>query len=161
MKRITARLLPIMLIISSYIILNSCSKIKTHEANYPHSEVTSQEITVYSSEWVGDGDGYEATKLISNLTEEIATEGAVMCYYKDVDGYIAMPLTMSYGSYVSHWLFKHDFNSVTFLNYDDDGATLLPENTTFKVVTISPVGLILNPNIDLMNYEEVEKAFNL
>lgn len=143
--------------------LNYDSKAKKDNGTCVFNNVSSQMVTVAQNEWIGDGDGYEATKTLSILNNSIAENGVVMAYMKDGADYVAMPLTLSIGQgeYFSHMLFTHNSSSITFINYDDDGLTLNPGLTTFKVVCISNSGLIQNPNIDLTNYKEVEKAFKL
>jgi hypothetical protein len=139
---------------------SSCKKYVTdHEQNYPHTDINIQEVTV--SNWTGDASGYEAELVGETLTPELLSEGIVMCYIKDEGSYIAMPITLSYGSYISHWAFAQNANSITILNYDDDGATPEPGTQTFKIAVFTQAGLIAHPNVDILDYESVEKAFNL
>jgi len=139
---------------------SSCKKYVTdHEQNYPHTDINIQEVTV--SNWTGDASGYEAELVGETLTPELLSEGIVMCYIKDEGSYIAMPITLSYGSYISHWAFAQNANSITILNYDDDGATPEPGTQTFKIAVFTQAGLIAHPDVDILDYESVEKAFNL
>jgi hypothetical protein len=139
---------------------SSCKKYVTdHEQNYPHTDINIQEVTV--SNWTGDASGYEAELVGETLTPELLSEGIVMCYIKDEGSYIAMPITLSYGSYISHWAFAQNANSITILNYDDDGDTPEPGTQTFKIAVFTQAGLIAHPDVDILDYESVEKAFNL
>lgn len=143
-------------------VMTSCKKhVTEHEENFPHSNVKSLEVTVAQNEWIGDGGGYEVTRTLSILSSEIATNGAVMCYWKTNGEYFAMPLTYSSGTYVSHMLFTHSSSTVTFISYDDDNLSPNPGLQTFKVVAISHTGMIQNPNLDLTDYKAVKKAFHL
>mgnify|MGYP000164740743 FL=1 len=139
---------------------SSCKKYVTdHEQNYPHTDINIQEVTV--SNWTGDASGYEAELVGETLTPELLSEGIVMCYIKDEGSYIAMPITLSYGSYISHWAFAQNANSITILNYDDDGATPEPGTQTFKIAVFTQAGLIAHPDVDILDYESVKKEFNL
>ena len=139
---------------------SSCKKAVTdHEENYPHTDINVQEYTV--SNWIGDANGYEAEIMAESLTSELLSDGVVMCYIKSGDSYLAMPLTLSNGSWIEHWAFAQNSNSITILNYDDDGATPEPGTRTFKIATFTQAGLINHPNVDITDYESVKKEFNL
>jgi hypothetical protein len=139
---------------------SSCKKYVTeHEQNYPHTDINVQEVTI--SNWVGDASGYEGTIVGESLTPALLSQGIVMCYIKDGDSYIAMPITLSYGTYISHWAFSQNSNSITILNYDDDGATPEPGTQTFKIAIFTQAGLINHPNVDITDYESVKKEYNL
>lgn len=140
---------------------SSCKKhVTEHEQNYPHTELNIQEVTV--SNWTGDELGYEAEIVSASLTAELLSEGVVMCYIKNDDGsYLAMPITLSNGSWITHWAFVQNTNSITILNYDDDGATPAPGTQTFKIAIFTQAGLINHPNVDITDYESVKKEFSL
>ncbi len=155
-------ILTIALLAAGATVITSCKKhVTEHEENFPHSNVKSMEVSVAQSEWSGGTGGYEATKTLSILSADIASNGAVMCYWKTNGEYVAMPLTYSTGTWVSHMLFSHTSSAVTFISYDDDNLSPNPGFQTFKVVTISHTGLIQNPNLDLTDYKAVKDAFNL
>lgn len=128
-----------------------------------NANVRSENIVVTVSDWVGDGDGYDATKASTVITQEIADDGAVLCYLKEGNEYIPMPVTFSAGQglWVSHILFTYEPNLINFTVYDDDGLTDQPGTTTFKVVAIASSQLVNNPDINFENYDEVRQAFNL
>jgi hypothetical protein len=154
------RILTLGLLAATALLSTSCKKAVTdHELNYPHTDINVQEVTI--SNWVGDEFGYEGTIVGGSLIPELLADGVVMCYIKDEDSYIAMPLTFSYGTYISHWAFKQNASSITILNYDDDGATPNPGTQTFKIAVFSQAGLIAHPDVDIQDYESVKKAFNL
>lgn len=154
------RILTLGLLAATTLVSTSCKKaVIDHELNYPHTDINVQEVTV--SNWVGDASGYEAEIVGESLTPELLSEGVVMCYVKDNGSYVAMPITLSYGSYISHWAFAQNASSITILNYDDDGATPEPGTQTFKIAIFSQAGLIAHPNVDILDYESVKKEFNL
>lgn len=150
----------ILAVIAGAFLLGSCKKAVTeHEENYPHSQVNSTTITV--SNWTGDGDGYFASAQVDFITQDIHDNGAVMCYIKDGNSWLAMPITLSTGSWISHYLFSTQVGKVNFSCYDDDGFTPEPGMQEFKIVAITSIGMIHNPDVNLNNYEEVKDAFNL
>jgi hypothetical protein len=156
------RILTLGLLAATALLSTSCKKAVTeHELNYPHTEMDVQEYTVAENDWIGDGDGYAASLSSDMLSSELLTDGIIMCYIKEGDEYLAMPITRSYGSYISHWGFSHGSSSLTFWNYDDDGATIAPGDQTFKIAVFSQAGLIAHPDVDIQDYESVKKAFNL
>ncbi len=156
------RILTLGLLAATALLSTSCKKAVTeHELNYPHTEIDVQEYTVAANDWIGDGDGYSASLSSDMLTSELLTDGIIMCYIKEGNEYLAMPITRSYGSYISHWGFSHGSSSLTFWNYDDDGATIAPGDQTFKIAVFSQAGLIAHPDVDIQDYESVKKAFNL
>lgn len=144
------------------LVSTSCKKAVTdHELNYPHTQIDVEEYTVAANDWIGDGDGYTASITSNILTQEVLSSGIVMCYIKEGSDYKAMPITRSYGAYISHWGFSHSANGITFWNYDDDGATLEPGDQTFKIAIFTQAGLIANPDVDIHDFESVKKAFDL
>lgn len=156
------RILTLGLLAATTFVSTSCKKaVIDHELNYPHTEMDVQEYTVAANDWIGDANGYTASITSNILTQEILSSGIVMCYIKEGSDYLAMPITRSFGAYISHWGFSHSVNSITFWNYDDDGATLEPGTQTFKIAVFSQAGLIAHPDVDIMDYESVKKEFNL
>lgn len=147
-------------VVAGAFVLGSCKKAVTeHEEDYPHSEVNSNVVTV--DNWTGDGDGYVATAQVDFITQDIHDNGAVMCYIEDGGTWLAMPVTLSSGSWISHYVFSTQVGGVNLIVYDDDGLTANPGTTSFKIVAINSVGMTQNPNVNLDNYEEVKKAFDI
>lgn len=153
----TFKLTMLSLLVVTGITTSSC--VKKHEQNFPHTEMNIQEVTI--TNWVGDEFGYEGTVVGESLTPELLADGVVMCYLKDGSSYIAMPITLSEGTYISHWVFSQNASSISIVNYDDDGATPNPGTQTFKIAIFSQAGLINHPNVDINDYESVKKEFNL
>lgn len=150
----------ILAVIAGAFVLSACKKAVTdHEEEYPHAEVNSRVVTV--SNWIGDANGYTAVANVDFITQDVQNNGAVMCYIQDGDSWLAMPITLSTGSWISHYLFSTQVGKVNFSVYDDDGLTPEPGTQEFKIVAITSVGMIQNPGINLTDYEEVKDAFNL
>lgn len=138
----------------STVVLFSCKK-------KPHSLVESNVFTV--SNWIGGGDGFSATVFVDFITQDVHDNGAVMCYIKEENDWLALPLTLSNGmnSWTSHYVFLTFSGGVEFVFYDDDGITLNPGTRTFKIVAISAAGMTQNPDVDLHDYEQVRQTFHL
>jgi hypothetical protein len=142
------------------VAFTSCKKAVTeHEENYPHAQVQSQTSVV--TNWIGNSEGYEAVVAVGFLTSDVINNGMVMCYVQDGNDWFALPLTMSMGLWVEHFIFYKQVGSVSFLVYDDDGATPAPGSRTIKIVAVSNTGLIQNPNVDFTDYEQVKETFHL
>lgn len=144
------------------VALVSCKKaVKEHEENHPHAQVQSTVVTI--SNWSGGGAGYSATATVGFISQSIQNSGAVMCYLKDDSDWYAMPITISTGptSWTSHYLFSTSVGQVDFYIFDDDGLSPNPGTQSFKIVAISSVGLAQNPDIDLLDYEQVKQTFDL
>lgn len=129
-----------------------------------NANVKSVTFSSVAADWTGDGAaGYSITINSSIITADIVASGAVLCYM-DISGTTyALPYSYLYNGYTRHMLYTYETGSVTVNRRDDDGATTNPGSSMakIKVVAISSSGLIQNPNVDLSNYEEVKKAFDL
>jgi hypothetical protein len=142
------------------VAISSCKKaVIEHEENYPHAQVQTQTSVV--TNWIGSGSGYEAVVSVPFITADVNNSGLVMCYVQEGSTWIALPITLSAGSWIEHFVFFTEVGLVTFLVYDDDGATPAPGSRTVKIVAVSNTGLIQNPNVDYLNYEEVKSTFTL
>lgn len=141
--------------------LNFNTDVNKDDGTCIYNNATSQTISVAQNEWSGGGGGYEVSKSAPIITAEIASTGAVLCYFFDGDDWTPMPLTYSFGSFVSHILYTYNTGVINFVSFDDDGLSPNPGAVTFKVVCISSKGMIQNPDLDLNDYEAVKEVFEL
>jgi hypothetical protein len=140
--------------------LNFNSKAKKDDGTCVFSDAKSQVITI--SDWTGGGAGYTGSATVPIITQSILNSGAVLCYIETTPGvYWAVPYSEVQSGWTRHWAFAYDNDEILIQTQDDDDATPNPGSRNFKIVVIESSGLILNPNVDLTNYKEVEKAFNL
>jgi len=118
-----------------------------------------------ATDWAGNGvNGYQFSAAAPIITPSIFASGAVMCYIQWGGGdFMALPYSYLNGSYTRHMLFTYSEAVINVNIRDDDGLTSNPgnSNSIVKVVAISSTGLIQNPDLDLTDYEAVEKAFDL
>jgi hypothetical protein len=141
--------------------LNFNADVNKDDGTCIYNNATSQTISVAQNEWLGGGGGYEVSKSAPIITAEIVSTGAVLCYFFDGYDWSPMPLTYSYGSWVTHMLYTYNTGVINFESYDDDGLSPNPGAVTFKVVCISSKGMIQNPDLDLQDYKAVKKVFEL
>jgi len=126
-----------------------------------NANVKSQIINVVAADWAGGGSGYEATKPCSIITSAIAEKGAVLVYVKEGDEYFPIPLSIFAGAWTTHFFFSHTVGNISFYTQDDDGLTLNPGNTTFKVVAVASASTLQEAGVDPNNYRAVANYFQL
>lgn len=123
-------------------------------------------FTVPPNAWQGDGDGYYVTVTnVGILNQDIVNNGAVLLYWNYDGEWLPLPMSFFDDPWTTHLRVAFSVGEIYLEFQDDDGFTPNPGNnfgsTTFRVVAISASGLAENPNLDLVNYEEIEKVFDL
>jgi len=130
-----------------------------------NANVQSQIITVLPSDWDDEGTWYSAIMPCDLITQEIQESGAVMAYQRGLDPsvYTALPVSAVFigDTVTTHVGFEHTVNEVYFFIQAAEGVTPQPGERTYKVVAIESSGLIANPDVNLYDYEEVKKTFDL
>lgn len=136
-------------------LFSSCSKDK-----YGNTDITSD---TYVVGWTFDDPSYKTQISEPLINQDIIDNGAVMVYMSNGNGgWIALPYTLPIdNTYASTYSFVLYDGGVTVWKTDTDMLTLDPGITTFKIVILSQHGLIQHPDIDLTDYESVEKELNL
>ena len=137
------------------------------KGNYP--EVSTLLFTLTSANWghfgtAGSaGDGYEADLLATNISSDIASTGTVLCYISfDNSLWAQISFTLPFSTWIESWTGSFKAGHYLIDIQDSDFFTQLPTSTIFaRVVTLTHTARIQNPNVDLSNYNEVKKAFNL
>ena len=152
-------------ILSNLITLNGCKKDDDSafqlKGNYGNANVYSGQFTVT---WTLSAPAYYCDIIDNNITQAVLDYGSVQVYMNSgSNGWIALPYTIPMSSsYSTTYAFAHYLGSVRVIKSDTDYTqTVNPGATTFKIVCISASGRKANPNVNLNNYEEVKKAFNL
>lgn len=129
------------------------------KGNYP--TIYTKQFTVT---WTQNAPGYYCLLTDANITQDVVDKGDVVVYLSnDNGGWIALPITMPITStYATTLTPVHYLGGITVWAYDTDmQQTADPGPTTFKVVIISAVARLANPTLNVNNYEEVKKMFNL
>lgn len=154
------------------VLISSCKKPEKGDTGAAgkngNANVSSTILTVYS--WTWDATNYWRYANFSSvplITYDIANSGMVMLYQKTSSGsYIAVPVTQTTatGSTVEHDWFVYGTGqlSVYIENADlTDPISQIPQPTNYKLVCIPAQSLIVHPNINFQNYNQVKSAFNL
>jgi hypothetical protein len=136
-------------------LFNSCSKDK-----YGNTDISSD---TYVVGWNFVDPSYRTDITEPLINQDVIDNGAVMVYKSnDNGGWVALPCTLPIdATYASTYSFVIYDGGVTIWKTDTDLLTLDPGVTTFKVVILSKHGLIQHPNLDLTDYDAVEKELNL
>lgn len=161
--------------IAVFVFLSACKKGEVGPAGLNgkdgNANVTSQEFVIGPTDWTPfgifgqPGFGYSTTISVPEVTQSILDHGAVMVYYRTVStsNYIALPFTVPMnGNYSTTFLFIASAGYIELKTLDSDTQTLLPTDViSFKVVAIGGSQRVANPDLDLMDYEQVRIKFDL
>ena len=125
-------------------------------ANVVSSSLTTSNWSYLSPDWYINFN-YDA------ITQDILDNGAVLLYVKSGSNYFQLPYTYYPSStYSRTYTFKHYLGGLSVYVTDSDlTQPLNPGLLTFKVVVIASSSIAKYPNLDLNNYEEVKKTFDL
>lgn len=132
-----------------------------------NANVTSQTLTATNFNWDATYQyRYDSWSSISILTSAVASTGSVMVYQSDGTGnYIALPISQSIGGGISeHDYFVYSAGTLSIVIENSNGSDpmgniLLP--ITYKLVCIPSRAMKQHPEVDINNYMQVEKAFDL
>ena len=161
----------ILSILFSVLTFTSCKKDDDSglqpKGNYP--EVSTLLFSLTSANWghVGtagtSGDGYVADLLATNITADIAATGTVLCYVSpDNATWLQLNYTIPFSTWSESWIGFFSTGHYGIEVMDSDFLTQMPTGTTYaRLITMTHTARLQNPNVDLSNYNEVKKAFNL
>lgn len=125
-------------------------------ANVQSSSLTTSNWTYLSPDWY-------INFTYSAITQDILDNGAVLVYVKSGSNYFQLPYTFyPNSSYSRSYTFKHYLGGLTVVVTDSDWLqSPNPGLLTFKVVVIASSAIAKHPNVNLKNYDEVKKTFEL
>lgn len=157
-----------LMLISASLIISSCAKDgETGPAGKDgNANVQSILLNATSSSW-GFDNTYKWSSAtwtgVSILTSSTINSGAMMLYEGGSGNWLAVPYTFSIGTTgISFNSFYEVIpNSITVYNQLSDGSNPSPGAVQYRLVCIPPAGLAAHPEVDLKNYEQVAKAFDL
>lgn len=157
----------IMTVLATALFLNftSCKKGDTGPAGAKGdpgkngiSNITTYTANVTSANWVLNSPDYETTLLTPNLNSSIVNGGAVMVYIGNNTSTSWSALPFSYQTV--QFSYTYSLGQVLISVGLSNGSVVSnPGNCTFKIVII-PFDY-LKPNVNINNYNEVKKAYNL
>ena len=132
------------------------------------SSVTSFYYTIFEDEWQTFGDpgigfGYIGAMDFPEVTEDVLNYGAVLVYLYQDNSLFSLPTTFinsEDGGYLTSIWVTLQFEQILITFQDSDGNTINPGEQEFKVVIIEG-GIPIPESLNLQNYDEVKKYFNL
>lgn len=130
--------------------------------------VSSFYYTIFEDEWQtfgesGVGFGYIAAMDFPEVTEDVLNFGAVLVYLYEDNSLFSLPSTFinsGDGGYMTSIWITLQFEQILITYQDSDGLTINPGEQEFKVVIIEG-GIPIPETLNLKNYEDVKKHFNL
>ncbi len=153
---------------TSMLIINGCKKGKDGEPGKDGSStVISKTFSISSGSWVSTSSRWYVSLTVPELTTSNINSAAVQVFFgSGNNNWVAMPFTeVATSNYFMGFETDPNYIKVTWENNVGLGSN--PNSfyslTTvqFKVVVIPPSARMANPNVDLNNYSELSKAFNL
>lgn len=152
--------------------ITSCKKDKYQPVgDYGNANIISSNTLTLNNWSVVNDDGvnfeFETTVLWGEITQEIVDNGIVMVYIKfSSSDWIALPFSFSDDNYSSlsiNYSFSVGQVDISVLGFDDVNDHNASEfnGTTARVVVMSQEGRMSHPNVDLTDYEEVKRVYNL
>lgn len=171
MKNYNSKLIALLLVALS-LNFSSCKKAEKGPAGPQgapgkdgNANVKNLTIFVNANEWVYKPGTFEVTKLVPELTADIINKGAVMVYMGDTGSWEALPATN-----VDPDGFAVTFNYIIeagklILYGTYNSSVTMPAGTIesgdYKIVLIAGSARAANPNLNLLNYNEVQNTYNL
>ena len=165
MKTRNKLIMGLMLISAS--LFNSCKKGDTGAPGKDgvdgNANVSS--VLLNATTWTWDASAlwrYDSWSSISILTSDVATSGAVMLYEGSGTTWMAVPYSFNVGSGITiHTFFNYTTGSVAVYQALSNDGDPNPAATTYKLVCIPKKMMVLHPEVNLKNYEQVKAAFDL
>ncbi|MBU1014669.1 MAG: hypothetical protein KKG99_16870 [Bacteroidetes bacterium] len=132
------------------------------------NSVSSFYYTIYEDEWQtfgepGIGFGYTGSMDFPEITDDVLNYGAVLVYLYQDNKLFPLPTTFinaGDGGYMTSIWVTLQYEQVLITFQDSDGYTINPGDQEFKVVIIEG-GIPIPQSLNLKDYDEVKKYFNL
>lgn len=129
-----------------------------------NANVVSSSVTAFASDWQYTAPSWRMNIAYPAITQDILDNGAVLVYMKNnQSSWSQLPLTIYQSA-----TYSTSIEVVTGLGglsiFWTDSDLLQPINpggATFKIVVVAASGMALNPDVDLNDYQAVQRAFDL
>ncbi len=142
-------------------LFTSCNGTTGPQGKDGNANVHSYLYNVSSNDWEQVSPDYKVTLSTPYITQDILDKGAVLVYIEAVaqNYWLLLP----YSDYNSLLLYITTVGQIEiYSGYFDRSQKPNPGAHTFKVVAIAGSELLIMPkNLDLTNYQEVAKYFNI
>lgn len=160
-----------MLGVFTALTFNSCKKDKYQPiGDYGDTNITTTN-TVTPTNWTttyDDGTNFalESTLSVPGITQDVFDKGAVLVYILSSGRYYALSYSDAGNTYSATFNYSFAVGSIIIecTGYDNTGSYKpadLNGQYTFKTVILSSAAKKMHPNVDLTNFDEVKKEFNL
>ena len=146
------------------VAMNFDASARSDDGSCVYANVLSDVISVLPHEWQGDGFMFTAIKVAPQLTTNVVSNGVVLCYLVEPDGLqIQLPVSIPQSQgFTSNYWFNYLAGDIEFVIQDDDGLTPAPSSRIdFRVVVIDQYLLETAPEVDLSDYDEVARTFDI
>jgi hypothetical protein len=130
----------------------------------PSGNANVKSMTATITSWSQSGTSWNAAIGVSMITAAIVSKGAVTVFLSNGGGgWEQLPLTIyPSSSYSSTMTAVHYVGGVTIHVFDSDKQLPIePGTCVFKIVAIAGSEIARNPDLDLTDYEELAKRYNL
>ncbi len=133
-----------------------------------NANVKSLNITINPSDWQAVGNSGEADfKYVASydtdlITKDIADNGVVLVFYYNDGANFQLPIVITYDGYTRYFNFMYGEGGIAITSKDSDLLSVKPTaDIDFRIVIIEGSALATKSNVNLSDYNEVKKAFNL
>ena len=144
--------------------ISSCKKDK-----YGNTNITSSN-TITATNWISESDDgtnyvFKSANSWDVITQDIVDNGVVLGYYKQGSEWLALPYSEDGDTYSLNFNFSFEVGKIYI--YADGWENPISPNPSdfnglvFRFVAISEHQRMANPNVDLTNYEEVKRVFEI
>lgn len=124
-----------------------------------NANVSASTQTTTDSSWtLINSNNWLATFNVPEITSSVFSGGTIQVFIGDGTVWTAMPY--SYG--IEQYNYSHELGLITISMTNSDGsAPSNPGVVQFKFVVIPPAAMLLHPNVNLQNYNELKATYKL
>lgn len=162
------RINSVILFTASILLITGCKKGKDGEPGKDGStNVISKLFSATSASWSNNGSYWYAFLTVPDLTTDNINSAAIQVFFSTSNNsWTAVPYTeVASSNYFMGFITKPNNIEVTWENNTSLGSNpnsfYTATTVQFKVVIIPAAARLANPNVDLNNYNEIKKTFNL
>lgn len=165
MKKIQKIGMVLLLVIAST-TFNACQKPEKGETGPAGADGNAnvQSSVYYVSSYSASGNILYTNIFVSDLTQDIVDNGAVLVYIETTSGsYSQLPITTAASTTVDLLIeaIHSAYNVQVQFSFSNNTLPGNPGLIKFKIVTIAGKEMLADPTINWSNYIEVKKKFNL
>lgn len=123
-----------------------------------NANVINKTITVSPTDWEWNSD---YNQWYYNYTTDLDYQSGVICYVLSGNGREAMPYYSQINGTITSFANRLLTSGYLKFEYYNKSSTLArPSSDTYFYIVSIPPGMVIKPNVDMKNYEEVLKALD-